>query len=105
MPNLVSDYAEVLLQPRFTGEGDLRGQGHEQVPRKLYTAVQYNTRCHADIGENLYVNVLLSIGVSMFQGIVERMTKELAALVPSTMRIKRVHRFGVDRTSLRYLIL
>ena len=35
-------------------------------------------------------------GTSMFRGIVERMTKELTALVPSTMRIKRVHRFGVD---------
>merc|ERR1711933_333697 len=43
-----------------------------------------------DIRKDLYSNVVLSGGTTMFQGMGERMTKELAALAPSTMRIKVV---------------
>ena len=39
-----------------------------------------------NIRKNLYANVVLSSGTKMFQGTVERMTDELMALVPSTMR-------------------
>merc|ERR1712241_1445248 len=42
------------------------------------------------IGKDLYANVVLSGGTTMFQGIGERMTKELTALAPSTMKIKVV---------------
>ena len=44
-------------------------------------------RCDADIRNDLYSNVVLSEGASMFPGIGERMSKELTALVPSTMKI------------------
>ena len=37
-----------------------------------------------------YSNVVMSGGSTMFQGIGERMTKELTALAPSTMKIKVV---------------
>ena len=48
----VYDCAKVLSLPSFTGEGGPRGQrhGHGHVRR---TSFQYNTRCDADIGENL----------------------------------------------------
>merc|ERR1712147_173552 len=39
---------------------------------------------------DLYANVVLSGGTTMFQGIGERMTKELTALAPSTMKIEVV---------------
>merc|ERR1712217_600745 len=42
------------------------------------------------IGKELYANVVLSGGTTMFTGIGERMTKELTALAPSTMKIKVV---------------
>merc|ERR1712124_114828 len=41
-----------------------------------------------DIRKDLYGNVVLSGGSTMFPGIAERMTKELTALAPSTMKIK-----------------
>ena len=47
-------------------------------------------RCDVDIRKDLYANVVLSGGTTMFQGIGERMTKELTALAPSTMKIKVV---------------
>merc|ERR1712078_667456 len=40
------------------------------------------------IGNDLYGNVVLSGGSTMFPGIDERMNKELVALAPSTMKIK-----------------
>merc|ERR1712178_428860 len=42
------------------------------------------------IRKDLYGNVVLSGGTTMFAGIGERMTKELSALAPSTMKIKVV---------------
>jgi hypothetical protein len=47
-------------------------------------------KCEAAIREELYLNIVLSGGTTMFEGIVERMELELTALVPSTMKIKVV---------------
>jgi len=47
-------------------------------------------KCDVDIRKDLYANVVLSGGTTMFSGIGERMTKELVALAPSTMKIKVV---------------
>ena len=52
----------------------------------------YNSimKCDVDIRKDLYANIVLSGGTTMFPGIGERMTKELTALAPSTMKIKVV---------------
>merc|ERR1712154_509951 len=47
-------------------------------------------KCDVDIRKDLYANIVLSGGTTMFPGIGERMTKELTALAPSTMKIKVV---------------
>merc|ERR1712048_940651 len=56
-------------------------------------------KCDVDIRKDLYSNVVLSGGTTMFAGIGERMTKELTALAPSTMKIKVVappeHKYSV----------
>lgn len=43
-----------------------------------------------DVRKDLYGNVVLSGGTTMFPGIAERLNKELIALAPSTMKIKVV---------------
>merc|ERR1719171_2676427 len=45
-------------------------------------------KCDVDIRKDLYGNVVLSGGTTMFPGIGDRMQKELVALAPSTMKIK-----------------
>ena len=45
-------------------------------------------KCDGGIRKDLYANVVLSGGTTILQGIGERMTKELSALVPSTMKIQ-----------------
>jgi actin len=47
-------------------------------------------KCNIDIRKELYGNVVLSGGTTMFEGISERMTKELTNLAPSSMKIKVV---------------
>ena len=41
-----------------------------------------------EVTEDLYSNIVLSGGTTMYPGVGERMTKELTALAPSTMKIK-----------------
>jgi actin-related protein len=45
-------------------------------------------RCDVDIRENLYANIVLSGGTTMYPGIAERMHKEMAALAPTAMKIR-----------------
>ena len=47
-------------------------------------------RCDVDIYGDLYLNIVLSGGTTMFPSIVERMIKELYQLTPSAMKIKVV---------------
>jgi len=70
---------EVLFQPSFVGK---EASG---IHDTLYQSIM---RCDVDIRRSLYGNVVLSGGTTMFPGIGERVTKELTALAPSTVKIK-----------------
>ena len=72
---------EVLFQPSFIGK---EASGIHDC------TFQTIMKCDVDIRKDLYSNVVLSGGTTMFAGIGERMTKELTALAPSTMKIKVV---------------
>eukprot|EP00396_MALV-II-16_sp_LP-1_P000339 gene339-172_t len=72
---------EVLFQPNFIGK---EASGIHD------TTFQSIMKCDVDIRKDLYANIVLSGGTTMFTGIGERMTKELTALAPSTMKIKVV---------------
>jgi actin-related protein len=52
----------------------------------------YNSimKCDVDIRKDLYSNIVLSGGTTMFPGIADRMTKEISALAPSSMKVKVV---------------
>jgi len=72
---------EVLFQPSFIGK-EASG-AHD-------TMYQTIMKCDVDIRKDLYANIVLSGGSTMFTGIAERLTKEMVALAPSTMKIKVV---------------
>ena len=72
---------ECLFQPSIVGK---EASGIHD------TTFQSVMKCDVDIRKDLYANVVLSGGTTMFTGIGERMTKELTALAPSTMKIKVV---------------
>jgi actin-related protein len=70
---------EVLFQPSFVGK-EAAGI-HDTTFRSIMM-------CEIDIRKDLYANVVISGGTTMFPGIGERLTKELSLLAPSTMKIK-----------------
>jgi len=73
--------SEVLFQPSFIGK---EASGIHD------TMFQTIMKCDVDIRKDLYCNIVLSGGTTMFTGISERLTKEMTALAPSTMKIKVV---------------
>jgi len=72
---------EALFQPSFIG---LEASGIHQ------TTFNSIMKCDVDIRKDLYANIVLSGGTTMFAGIGERMDKEITALAPPTMKIKVV---------------
>lgn len=71
---------EVLFNPSLLG---MEAKGiHE-------TAFSSIMKCDVDIRKDLYGNIVLSGGTTMFPHIEERMTKEINALKPSAMKVRR----------------
>jgi actin-related protein len=72
---------EVLFDPSLIGK-EAAGV-HETT---------YNTimKCDVDIRKDLYANIVLSGGSTMYPGLQDRLTKEMTALAPPTMKIKVV---------------
>jgi len=72
---------EILFQP------SLIGQESEGVHKLVYDSIM---KCDVDIRKDLYGNIVLSGGSTMFLGLPERMKKEVEALAPPSMNIKIV---------------
>ena len=70
---------EILFQPSFVGI-DSAG-----IHEAAYNSIM---NCDVDIRKDLYANIVLSGGTTMFQGIADRMQREIITLAPSTMSIK-----------------
>jgi len=70
---------ETLFQPSFIG---MESAG---IHETLYNSIM---KCDVDIRKELYANIVLSGGTTMFPGIADRMQKEVSALAPPTMKVK-----------------
>ncbi|CAA6666366.1 unnamed protein product [Spirodela intermedia] len=70
---------EVLFQPSMIG---MEAAG---IHETTYNSIM---KCDVDIRKDLYGNIVLSGGSTMFPGIADRMSKEITALAPSSMKIK-----------------
>ena len=72
---------EVLFKP------NLIGREFAGVHQTTFDSIM---KCDVDIRKDLYGNIVLSGGTTMFDGIAERMEKEIKALAPQSMKIKIV---------------
>lgn len=70
---------EALFQPSFLGRESAG------IHECTYNSIM---KCDIDIRKDLYGNIVLSGGTTMFPGIADRMQKELVNLAPSTMKVK-----------------
>jgi len=72
---------EVLFKPSLIGK-EATG-----IHDTMYNTIM---KCDVDIRKDLYANIVLSGGTTMYPSIAERLTKEMTALAPPTMKIKVV---------------
>jgi len=70
---------EVLFQPNFIGN-EAKG-----IHELTFNSIM---KCDVDIRRDLYGNIVMSGGSTMFKGIAERMQKEIKALAPQSMTVK-----------------
>jgi len=85
--NIVAVGSERFRCPEALFEPSLIGKEASGIHDVTFQSI---AKCDIDIRRDLYANVVLSGGTTMFPGIGERMTKELTALAPTTMKIKVV---------------
>ena len=72
---------EVLFNPAMIG------MEQDGIHMATYNSIM---KCDMDIRKELYGNIVLSGGTTMFPGIADRMSKEITQLAPSSMKIKVV---------------
>lgn len=70
---------EVLFDPSLIG---LNEDGIQDI------AFRSIMQCDSDVRRDMYANMVLSGGTTMFKGIGERVTKEIIGLLPSSMKVK-----------------
>ncbi len=71
-----------MFKPNFLG---LEQEGIHKL------TFQSIMKCDVDIRKDLYGNVVMSGGTTMYQGIPERVQKEIKSLAPDSMTIKLLH--------------
>jgi actin-related protein len=70
---------EVLFKPAFKG---MEAAGVHEL---AYNAIM---KCDIDIRKDLYANTVLSGGTTMYNGLADRMQKEIQSLAPPSMKVK-----------------
>jgi len=70
---------EAMFQPSFLG---MEGAG---VHETAYVSIM---KCDIDIRKDLFANIVMSGGTTMYAGLADRMQKEITQLAPATLKIK-----------------
>jgi len=70
---------EALFQPSFLGREAMG------IHESTYNSIM---KCDLDVRKDLYYNIVMSGGTTLFPGIADRMHKELVSLAPISMKIK-----------------
>jgi actin-related protein len=83
--NVINVTAERFRCPEALFQPSMIGKESPGIHDTTFLAIM---KCDTDIRKDMYANVVLSGGTTMFSGINDRMGKELTALAPSTMKIK-----------------
>ena len=74
---------EAIFKPSLLNILEENYGNYNNIQQTCYDTIQ---KCDIDIRKELYNNIVLSGGNSMFNGLPERLTKEIKALVPESMK-------------------
>jgi len=72
---------EVLFQP------NLIGKESNGIHTQIFNTVM---DCDIDLRKDLFANIVLSGGTTMFPGIAERLNKELTSIVPPSVKVRAI---------------
>ena len=78
---------ELLRCPEALFQPSLLGRESDGIAGMVHTSIM---SCDVDVRKDFYSNIILSGGSTMFPGFAERLQKEVAALVPASLRVKVV---------------
>jgi len=78
--------------PEYIFNPELGGKELKGVHKLTFDSIM---TCDLDVRKDLYSNIILSGGTTMFEGFGERLYKEVKALAPQTMKVKVIA--GPDR--------
>ncbi|VDM02008.1 unnamed protein product [Schistocephalus solidus] len=79
------DFENEMATAASSSSLDFLGQESVGIHETAYNSIM---KCDLDIRKDLYSNIVLSGGSTMYPGIADRMNKELTSLAPSSMKIK-----------------
>lgn len=82
--SIVNIAAERLRAPELLFHPSLGNREHAGIPEMVYDSIM---SCDIDLRADLYDNVKLSGGCTMFPGFQERLTKEIKNLAPSSVKV------------------
>jgi len=85
--NVITIGAERFRCPELLFQPSMDGNESAGIHETTYNSIM---KCDIDIRKDLYGNIVLSGGTTMFRGIDERMQIEIARLAPPTMKVKIV---------------
>jgi actin-related protein len=87
MPNgrIFEAGSERFRCPEMLFDPTLGGMTCEGIHQSLFNSIM---KCDIDIRKDLYKNIILCGGSSMFQGFSERIEKEVIALAPPSMKVR-----------------
>nr|GEV45969.1 putative actin family [Tanacetum cinerariifolium] len=81
------DYEQELETSKTSSAPSMIGMEAVGIHETTYNSIM---KCDVDIRKDLYGNIVLSSGTTMFLGIADRMSKEVTTLALSSMKIKVV---------------
>jgi actin-related protein len=83
--NLVTLGNELFRCPEALFEPSLIGLEVDGIDRTVFGCIM---KCDIDVRKDLYSNIVLSGGSTMYRGLPERLSKEVTRMAPSSMRIR-----------------
>jgi actin-related protein len=83
--NIVNLNSERFRCPEVLFNPTLIGREFDGIAKTTYDSIM---KCDLDVRRELYLNIVLSGGTTMYPGIGERMTKDISALAPASMKVK-----------------
>ena len=85
--NVITVGNERFRCPEMLFKPYLNGVEYDGIDTTLSDSIK---KCDIDVRKDLYANIVLSGGTTMFEGLADRLEKEITALAPPTMKVKIV---------------